>query len=58
MINKKSLKNLNPGIPVTWNDQEFKSISELSRHLEIPFSTLQDRFNRDEEVEGHYIDYL
>ena len=58
MINKKSLSNLNPGIPVTWNDQEFKSLSDLSRHLGIAYSTLHDRFNRDEEINGFYIDYL
>ncbi len=58
MYNKKSLTNLNPGKEVIWNDQNFDSLSELSRHLKIPYATLHDRFRRDEMVDGHYIDYL
>ena len=58
MYNSKSLLNLNPGKEIIWNDQDFKSLSELSRFLEIPYATLHDRFRRDELVDGHYIDYL
>jgi AraC-like DNA-binding protein len=52
MYNPKSLSNLNPGKPVTWNNKPFPSLAALSRHLKISHSTLQDIFNRDEEVEG------
>ena len=57
MINKKSLKNLNPGIEITWNGQDFNSISELARHLGMPESTVNERLNQDKDIQGFYADY-
>jgi hypothetical protein len=57
-VNKKSLKNLNPGKRITWNGLEFKSFLEMSRKTGFPHSTILDRYHRDDPVEGHYIDEL
>ncbi len=55
-VNKRSLKNLNPGIKVRWNNKDFKSIAELSRSCGVPSSTVQDYLRQDKPIFNEYID--
>ncbi len=55
-VNKRSLKNLNPGIKVRWNNKDFKSIAALSRACRVPSSTVQDYYNADKPLFNEYID--
>ena len=55
-VNKRSLKNLNPGIKVRWNNKDFKSIAALSRDCGVPPSTVQDYLRQDKPLFNEYID--
>ena len=55
-VNKRSLKNLNPGIKVRWNNKDYDSIAALSRASGVPSSTVQDYYNADKPLFNEYID--
>ena len=56
--NKKSLRNLNPGKVIVWNNRQFKSFAGMSKITGLPSSTIQDRFHSDKPIKGHYMDEL
>lgn len=54
--NKKSLRNLNSGKEIVWNGRRFKSFAHMARATGYPSSSIQDRYNSDRPVGGHYVD--